>query len=45
MIVCNRLVTASQWFSVLPLPEDLWEITGKKENEGRLKEWCDSVRL
>ena len=45
MIVCNRLVMASQWFSVLPLPDDLWVITVKQENEGRLKAWCDSLCL
>jgi len=40
MAVCTRLVSSSQWFSVLPLPDDLWEITVKEENEARLQAWC-----
>ena len=40
MEVAIRLVSASQWFSVLPLPDDHWEITVKKENESHLQTWC-----
>jgi hypothetical protein len=43
MAVSDRLVSSSQWFSMLPLPDDHWEITVKKENEGRLKAWCASL--
>jgi hypothetical protein len=32
----TRLVHASQWFSVLPLPDDHFEITVKKENKDML---------
>jgi len=34
------MVSSSQWFSVLPLPDDHWEITVKVENEARLRAWC-----
>lgn len=37
--VCSLLIISSQWFSVLPLPDDLWEITVKEENEARLQAW------
>lgn len=40
MAMCSRLVSSSQWFSVLPLPDDHWEITVKEENEVRLRVWC-----
>lgn len=30
--VVSRLITCSQWFEVLPLPDDEWKITVKKEN-------------
>ncbi len=45
MVMSNLLVSSSQWFSVLPLPDDCWEITVKEENEGRLKAWCSSLGL
>jgi hypothetical protein len=41
MAVCRQLIIFSQWFSVLPLPDDLWEITVKEENEARLRAWCE----
>jgi len=41
--ISSRLIGASQWFSVLPLPDDLWEITVKEENEARLQAWCASL--
>ena len=40
MGMCSWLVSASQWFSVLPLPDDQWEITVKEENEARIQAWC-----
>lgn len=40
MVMSSLLVQASQWFSILPLPDDQWEITVKEENEGRLQSWC-----
>jgi hypothetical protein len=40
MVMSNLLVQASQWFSILPLPDDKWEITVKEENERRLHSWC-----
>ena len=39
------LVSSSQWFSVLPLPDDRWEITMKEENKVQLKMWCSSLGL
>ena len=43
MVMSNLLVSSSQWFSVLPLPDDRWEVTVKQENEGRLQAWCNSL--
>jgi|GEM_PF-2969553 len=37
--LCDRLIAASQWFSVLPLPDDGWEIEVKEENLERLLGW------
>lgn len=37
--LCGKLITASQWFSVLPLPDDSWEIEVKNENAERLQAW------
>lgn len=45
MVMTNLLVQASQWFSILPLPDDHWEITVKEENERRLHSWCASLGL
>jgi len=45
MAACRRLVSSSQWFSVLPLPDDHWEITVKEENEARLRAWCAALEL
>lgn len=45
LAVCSKLVNASQWFSVLPLPDDHWEITVKEENEARLRAWCAALEL
>ncbi|MBN8420644.1 MAG: hypothetical protein J0L73_17130 [Verrucomicrobia bacterium] len=44
MAACSRLVSSSQWFSVLPLPDDHWEITVKVENEARLRAWCAAAQ-
>lgn len=35
--VINDLVTSSQWFEVMPYPNDLWIITVKAENESMLR--------
>ena len=35
--LCSELISASQWFSVLPLPDDKWEISVKEENGERLQ--------
>ncbi len=43
MVMSNLLVSSSQWFNVLPLPDDRWEVTVKQENEGRLQAWCNSL--
>jgi len=40
MALCSQLISSSQWFSVLPLPGDHWEVTVKEENEARLRAWC-----
>lgn len=45
MAMTNLLVQASQWFSILPLPDDHWEITVKDENEGRLHSWCMNLEF
>lgn len=37
--LCELLIAASQWFSVLPLPDDGWEIEVKEENLERLLGW------
>jgi hypothetical protein len=34
--VCAKLIAASQWFSVTPLPDDRWEIAVKAENDDLL---------
>ncbi len=44
MGLCCLLVHASQWFSVLPLPDDQWEVCVKKENEDLLHSWCAALQ-
>lgn len=34
--VVLELVHQSQWFSLTPLPDDLWELCVKEENQERL---------
>lgn len=38
-MISARLIDASQWFSVLPLPHDKWEIEVKEENSAMLSLW------
>lgn len=40
--LCNLLIGASQWFAVVPLPDDEWEIEVKSENLNRLCHWVAS---
>lgn len=42
MLIATKLVNASQWFSLLPLPDDRWEIEVKAENSGLLHSWLES---
>ncbi|WP_221306164.1 hypothetical protein, partial [Prosthecobacter vanneervenii] len=44
MALCGLLVHASQWFSVMPLPDDQWEVCVKKENEDLLHSWCVTLQ-
>ena len=41
--VCGKLIAASQWFSVTPLPEDKWEIAVKAENDDLLNAWVRQI--
>jgi len=40
--LCDELLKQSQWFSVLPMPDDAWELTVKEENQARLHGWLQS---
>ena len=37
--LCQRLIDFSQWFTVMPLPDDVWEIEIKKENLNLVQSW------
>ena len=41
--LCHKLTAASQWFSVLPLPDDKWEVAVKEENCERLQAWMHEI--
>lgn len=41
--VCAKLIAASQWFSVTPLPDDQWEIAVKVENVDILATWVGQI--
>ena len=41
--LCGKLITASQWFSVLPLPNDRWEVEVKSENDAHLQTWLSQI--
>lgn len=38
----SEAITASQWFSVTPLPDDYWEFTVKLENSQLLENWIST---
>jgi hypothetical protein len=40
--VVSSLLVKSQWFEVMPLPDGLWEVTVKEENEDLLQTLWDS---
>lgn len=35
--LCDQLISWSQWFSVMPLPDDEWEIEVRIENAARVR--------
>lgn len=41
--LCGKLIRASQWFGVLPLPDDRWEIAVKEENYNLIQGWSDKL--
>ena len=41
--LCRKLISASQWFSVTPLPDDRWEVVVKAENESHLRVWAETI--
>ena len=43
ILISSALVHASQWFSVLPLPHDRWEIEVKAENRELVRSLCDTL--
>lgn len=45
MLITSALVHASQWFSVLPLPCDRWEIEVKEENRELVRSLCETLRI
>lgn len=38
-----RIITASQWFSVTPYPDDYWVVRMKEENESMLRNITASI--
>tara|TARA_R110002049_G_scaffold30888_1_gene105510 strand:+ start:1016 stop:1213 length:198 start_codon:yes stop_codon:yes gene_type:complete len=43
--LCEKLIMASQWFCVLPLPNDSWEIEVKLENAEILNAWIAQIEM
>lgn len=35
--VCAQMIAWSQWFSVMPLPDDEWEVAVRPENAERVR--------
>ncbi len=45
MLISSALVHASQWFSVMPLPRDRWEIEVKVENRELVQSLCKALHI
>ena len=45
MLISSALVHASQWFSVLPLTCDEWEVEVKIENQELVRSLCEALHL
>ena len=43
--VCDQLIEWSQWFSIMPMPEDEWEIEVKIENAERVRSWAKAMAI
>lgn len=43
--LCEKLIIASQYFCVLPLPGDNWEIEVKRENAEILNAWIAQIEM
>ena len=41
--VCDQLIEWSQWFIVMPMPDDEWEVEVKVENVERVRSWAQAT--